>query len=246
MTQHAPCPLHSIHLEQVGVRRGRHVVLDHISTTFHCGEMTALMGANGAGKTTLLRAILGEISYSGSIVFRNENGKTIKPRIGYIPQHLDFDRSAPITCSDLLLAGFSRHPVYLNTGKLQKAQVKEALDRVECPHIANTRLGDCSGGEVQRLLLALALEPIPDLLVLDEPVSGMDTRGLEMFFSLVDRLKIAHHMGVLMVSHDPAMIRRFADRVLFLQHTIFADGEPEEVFSQPELHRFFTQGEDRL
>ena len=81
MTQHAPCPLHSIHLEQVGVRRGRHVVLDHISTTFHCGEMTALMGANGAGKTTLLRAILGEISYSGSIVFRNENGKTIKPAV---------------------------------------------------------------------------------------------------------------------------------------------------------------------
>lgn len=245
MTHHPPCHLHSICLEQVSVRHGRQVVLDNINLTIHCGEMTALMGANGAGKTTLLRAILGEIHYTGHIVFRGENGKSVKPRIGYIPQHLEFDRSAPITCRDLLLAGFDRRPVYRKAGKAQEARVQAALETVECPHIADSRLGDCSGGELQRLLLALALEPLPELLVLDEPVSGMDTQGLEMFFSLVDRLKSDHHMGVLMVSHDPAMVRRYADRVLFLRQTILADDDPDSVFAQPEVDRFFAQREGR-
>ena len=138
--------------------------LDNINLTFHCGELTALIGKNGAGKTTLLRTLLGERHYKGSISFTDHHGVVLPmPRIGYVPQHLDFDKSMPISVSDFIAAAKGGSPVWFGKQKKMQTHIKEILEDMECGYLAERRLGALSGGELQRVLLA----PLAVLLQLD-------------------------------------------------------------------------------
>jgi len=241
------CSLCHIGLESVGVQRGGQTLLHDVSMHIHCGQLTALIGQNGAGKTTLIRALLGEMPHSGSIRHVDDHGRDIPHlRTGYVPQHLHFDKEMPVTVEDFMAAAFTRRPVWTGVGRRTRLAVAEALAAVEAAELAQRPLGRCSGGELQRVLLALALHPAPDLLVLDEPVSGVDQNGLKMFLETVMRLKETHHMAILLVSHDLHLVREYADHVVLLDKTVLAQGGAERVFATEQFETVFGQGKEAL
>lgn len=237
------CSLCHIGLDNVSVVRGGQTLLHDVSMHIHCGQLTVLIGQNGAGKTTLIRALLGELPHGGSIRHLDGQGRDIPHlRTGYVPQHLQFDREMPVTVMDFMAAAFSRRPVWAGVNRRTREKVLEALDSVEARELASRPLGRCSGGEMQRVLLALALNPAPDLLVLDEPVSGVDQNGLKLFLDTVNRLKQIHHMAILLVSHDLRLVREYADHVVLLDKTVLCQGSAEQVFSTPEFDAVFGSG----
>ncbi len=228
---HNSCGLCSIQMKNISVISGDDTLLDNVNLTFHCGELTALIGKNGAGKTTLLKTLLGERHYKGSISFTDHHGTVLPvPKIGYVPQHLDFDKSMPVSVSDFIAAARGGNAVWFGKNKKMKESIQKMLDDMECGYLADRRLGALSGGELQRVLLALATNPVPDLLVLDEPVSGVDMAGLDLFYKRIMELRDEQHMAVLLVSHDLGLIRKYADKVVLLDKTVVAEGEADEVF----------------
>ena len=234
------CELCHIDLDKVSVRRGGHVLLQDVSMHIHCGQLTVLIGQNGAGKTTLIKALLGQIPHTGIIRHVDGRGLDIPHlRTGYVPQHLDFDRQMPASVCDLMAASVSRRPVWAGIGRKTREQVLQALRGVHAGELIDRRVGLLSGGELQRVLLALALTPVPQLLILDEPVSGVDQNGLVMFLDTVTRLKHQVHMAVLLVSHDWDMVRHYADRAILLEKKVLAEGTPDEVFSSEAFDRAF-------
>lgn len=238
------CRLCRIEVDKLSVTLGAQTLLKDVSLHIHCGELTALIGTNGAGKTTLLRALLGQVEYKGSVRHLTSDGRPAADlRTGYVPQQLEFDRSSPVTVMDFLAAALSRRAVYLGVSKKLREKVMAALKRTHCEGLADRALGALSGGELQRVLLALALTPQPDLLILDEPVSGVDQNGLEAFYQTVDELKRKNHMAILLVSHDLGVVERYADRVVLMQGTVIKQGAPRLVFDSPEFEQvFFAKG----
>lgn len=220
-------------IENLSVTKGNQEILKDINLHIHCGELTALIGANGAGKSTLLKSILGENEYSGSLTFVDGNERmSRKPIIGYVPQKLDFDYSSPVSVLDVFACTQSNRPVYFSYDKKVKDIALRSLRKVKGENLINKRLGVLSGGELQRVLLALALEPIPDILLLDEPVSGIDQNGLKLFYNIVSNLRENYDLSIILVSHDLDVVYDYADRIAFLNNkTIECVGNPEEVFS---------------
>lgn len=237
------CDLCHIDLDGVSVRRGGQTLLSDVSMHIHCGQLTVLIGQNGAGKTTLIRALLGEIPHGGSIRHLDSAGRVLSHlTTGYVPQHLSFDPEMPLTVRDFLAASMTRRPVWTGISKSVRAEVDRVLADVQAGDLADTPLGRCSGGELQRVLLALALNPAPDLLVLDEPVSGIDRNGLKLFLDTLTHLKETRHIAILLVSHDLRLVREYADYVVLLEKNILAQGTPEEVFDSPEFEKVFEPG----
>ena len=238
--QPAACNLCRIELDHVGVKAGTDVLVEDASFHIHCGQLTALVGPNGAGKTTLVKAILGQRPYTGTIRHVDAEGHRFPvPRIGYVPQQLPFDREMPLTVCDLMAASLSRRPVWTGVGKAMRERVHKALEETQAASLIDKRLGALSGGELQRVLLSMALTPVPDLLVLDEPVSGVDQNGLALFLQTVADLRKVHHMAILMVSHDWDLVRRYADFVVLVRQKVLKAGTPQEVFSSPEFANVF-------
>ena len=237
------CDLCHIDLDRISVRRGGQVLLQDVSMHIHCGQLTVLIGQNGAGKTTLIKALLGEIPHTGVIRHADSHGLSIPHlRTGYVPQVLQFDREMPLTVEDYLAAALSRRPVWSGVSRKTRERVRQALEDVAAGDLAGRPLGRCSGGELQRVLLALALQPAPDLLVLDEPVSGIDRNGLKMFLDTLIELRKTRHMAILLVSHDLRFVREYADHVVLLEKTVLTQGRPGEVFASPEFEAVFGTG----
>jgi zinc transport system ATP-binding protein len=231
----------SLQIRGLSVQKHDGLILHNIHLDVHHGEIMALIGRNGAGKTTLLKALLGRCDYTGSIVFHNSKGETIpKPRIGYVPQRLDFDRSAPITAADLLCSNLSRRPVWLGHSGSALKRASAMLEKVGgSSSLLSKRLGSLSGGELQRVLLAFALEPMPDLLLLDEPVAAVDRKGIGMFYELVTSLRSEYHMPIILVSHDLSHVQKYATEAAVLDKTILLSGTPREVLRSPQIREIF-------
>ena len=238
MTDHCQC---SVTVRDVCVKKGGELLLDHVSFTVRHGEVAALLGRNGAGKTTLLKALLGRIPYTGEISFHGPDGAAIaKPRIGYVPQNMSFARSSPVTAADLLCARMGRRPVWLGHGKRRLEKAASLLAAVGAgPELLEKRLGSLSGGELQRVLLAFALAPQPDLLLLDEPVSAVDRKGAGVFYSLISAMRREHDMPVLLVSHDLAHVEDAATRAILLDRRVVCSGPAAEVMKSAALREAF-------
>ena len=240
------CRLHCLRIQDIGVTVGKKTLLHHVNLHAHCGEMTALIGRNGAGKSTLLKAILGEIRHTGSVEFSGHDGVPVKgqrPRVGYVPQTVALDSGSPATVYDMLLSLTGNYPVFLPRRRRTVAQLTEHLSRFHAAHLLDQPVGRLSGGELQRILLAAATMPLPDLLILDDPVSGVDRNGLEEFYRVVEELKQKEDMVILLVSHDLAYVREHADRVVLLDQTVQASGSPEEVFASAAFAAVFGSEE---
>ena len=151
-------------LEKVSVQIGTDLILKDVDLHVHCGQMVALIGPNGAGKSTLIKTVLGEREYQGTISFSEPGNITHKPRIGYVPQSPGFDSSDPVSVADLFACCMSRRPAFLGLSKSMRKKVLDCLDRVHAQDLIDKRIGTLSGGELQRVLLALALEPGPAAL----------------------------------------------------------------------------------
>lgn len=227
-------------LENFGVAFGNTRVFQNVNLHIHCGELTALIGANGAGKSTLLKAILGEVKHSGVLRYFDAKGvRSGHPLIGYVPQSLNFDLSTPTSVLDFFTAFLTKIPCWLIRSKGVRKRVIQDLIRVKAEHLIDRRLGALSGGELQRILLALALDPIPDLLLLDEPVSGIDQNGLDLFYHLVSDLRENHDLSIILVSHDLNLVAKYADRVILLDGTVICNGTPEDVFNDDRAQNVF-------
>lgn len=235
------CGLCCTKIKSFGVSLGGTEILRNVNLHIHCGDLTAIIGPNGAGKSTLLKAILGEIPHTGELQFLDaKNEGTTKPSIGYVPQKLDLDSSSPTSVLDLFAAAQTRMPIWFSYPRKMSERVKETLARTQAEHLINKRLGALSGGELQRVLLALALDPIPHLLLLDEPVSGIDQKGLELFYKTLSILRQNYDLSIILVSHDLNLVAEYADRVAFVNNkTIECAGTPQEVFSNEKVIQTF-------
>jgi zinc transport system ATP-binding protein len=238
-----PGHFHTLEIRDLSVRAGGREILSAISADIRCGEVTALIGPNGAGKTTLLLAILGLVPYTGEIRFcrAEEHGKGA-PRIGYVPQRIDLDRNAPMTVLDFFSLSSQALPVFLGRSRKSRSEAEAALGRGGAAHLLDRSLGKLSGGELQRVLLALALRDNPDILLLDEPVAGVDVSGEELFCDFLDQIHRESRFSLLLVSHDLSVVTRHADRVICLNRSIVCQGATTEVLSSETLSAMYGSG----
>ncbi len=225
-------------IENLTVKIGGETILDNINLHMHCGQLVALIGPNGAGKSTLIRAILGQREYEGSITFQT-GGKKEKLRIGYVPQSPAFDRADPVSVLDLFTCCIFKRPAFLPPTKQMRAKVTECLTRVHGESLIDKRVGTLSGGELQRVLLALALEPLPNMLILDEPLSGVDVEGMELLMDMLDEIRSKYDLSILMTTHDFSTLEAHVDQVVLLQSSILRKGSPLDVLNSDEFARAF-------
>ena len=227
----------AVRFENVTVKSGGITILDGVTATVPQGSSTAIIGPNGAGKTTLLLALLGEIPYQGQILINSKTGK--EPHFGYVPQRLSFDRGMPLTVTEFLTMGFQKKPLWFGIRRELRQQAHESLAHVKAEHLAARKLGALSGGELQRVLLALALSQNPDLLILDEPSAGVDFQGEHIFCELLDQFRHDRGITLLMVSHDLATVTHHATHVICLNRKVAAEGPPRQTLTSSNLTSIF-------
>jgi zinc transport system ATP-binding protein len=210
--------------DSVTVSFGGEAVLDRVSLAIGPGEVMTIVGPNGAGKTTLLRTLLGlQEPHSGRI--RRRSGL----RIGYMPQRVDVSANLPLT-----VERFLRLTAGSNAGS-----VRESLQETGAGHLLQRPLARVSGGELQRILLARALLANPELLVLDEPVQGVDVQGQSELYALIGQLRERRNCAVLLVSHDLHLVMAATDTVVCLNRHVCCQGHPESVSSDPAYLQLF-------
>lgn len=213
-----------LELRNVDLFHGAKQLLQQIGFQLRSGEILTIIGPNGAGKTTLVRVALGLQQPSSGQVFRKK-----EIRIGYMPQRLHIDPIFPLTVKRFLAM----------TGPLQSEQVFSLLHEVGAAQVYGSPLQNLSGGELQRVLLARALIRAPDLLVLDEPVQGVDVHGQMELYQLIANIRDQRRCAILMVSHDLHLVMAATDRVLCLNRHICCSGTPEAVTSDPAYLELF-------
>ncbi len=208
-------------------RNGK-TILDHVDICIHSGEILTLIGPNGAGKTTLVRILLGLLSPDEGKITRSK-----RLTIGYMPQKLSLDSSMPLTVGRFLALTGAKTNI-----------IKDALHRVGVPAINQHMMSQLSGGELQRVMLARAIVRNPDLLVLDEPVQGVDITGQSKLYSLIGDLRQELNCAVLMISHDLHLVMAQTDTVVCLNHHICCHGHPESISTDPAFLELFGQQTD--
>ncbi|MCR5468940.1 MAG: metal ABC transporter ATP-binding protein [Lachnospiraceae bacterium] len=237
-----PCGLHCIKVKDLGVAFGDQVVLEHVNLHIHCGSLNVIIGKNGAGKSTFVRALLGDVNHTGTIEFKDrENGKIQKLKIGYVPQKLNLEKNTPVSVYDLMASCCSKTPAFLYKSKKLEAKFKETLDVFEAGDLIDKQVCNLSGGQLQRVLLAMAIYDEPNLLLLDEPVSGIDQIGMDLFYDIIDDLKKNYDLSVILISHDLDMVKERADKVILLDKTVLKEGNPKEVFESKEFEEVFLK-----
>ena len=229
-------------IENLCVKKGNQEILKNVNLHIHCGELTALIGANGAGKSTLLKAILGEIDHTGDITFVDQKDNiTKKIKIGYVPQSINVEKHMPTTVYDLFASCITYIPVFLKKDKKTYNEIKNHLKIFGAEELIDKSMGDLSGGELQRVLIAIATKPTPNLLILDEPVSGIDRNGIKEFYNIISKLKSEYDMSIILVSHDLELAKKYADKVILLDKEVIKEGKPEDVFRSLEFKNRFGE-----
>ncbi len=217
--------------EGIGLDLGGRAVLDDVGLIVHENEIVTLIGPNGAGKTSLVRVLLGLIPPDRGRV-------TLRPgvTIGYVPQQVDRDPVLPLDADRFLALA----------GRTTRAGRQGVLEEVGAGQVSNQPFYSLSGGELQRVLLARALLRDPDLLVLDEPVRGVDVGGQIGLYDLIDGIRKRRRCGVLMVSHDLHLVMAATDQVVCINTHICCAGRPDAVAQHPEYQALFGNAAERL
>ncbi len=235
-----PCGLHCIKIKDIGVRVGDLTILENINLHIHCGKLTAIIGKNGAGKSTLLKAILGEIDHTGIIEFKDmRNNEFSDLKIGYVPQHLNIEKNSPTSVYDIFASFHGKMPVFIHKQKSLYYKIKKQLSKFMAEELIDRAVCDLSGGELQRVLLSIATLPIPNLLILDEPISGVDQNGMDLFYKNIEKLKNNYDLSIIVVSHDLNFVAKYADNVILLDKTIVCEGNVSKVYKSREFVNTF-------
>ena len=210
-------------LDNVSLTVGHRKVLDNISLTLCRDEITTIVGPNGAGKSSLVKIVAGIVQPSQGTVQRTND-----LAIGYVPQKLSLNQALPMKVSR-----------FVSLADSSKESRAKALSTLEISHLHNTQMHDLSGGELQRVLLARAILRKPNLLLLDEPLQGVDVNGQIELYRLIASLKNSMNCSILMVSHDLHLVMAQTDNVLCLNQHICCHGHPESVSQHPEYIKLF-------
>ena len=223
---------------------GRQVLHD-VSVWVQSGELTCLCGANGAGKTQLIRLGLGFLQPSvGRVKLLGVDPVSSRHKVGYVPQLKTFNRNFPATVEDVLVAAMrGSWPLFRRSG--ERDQAASALQRVGGLTLLDKDVGVLSGGELQRVFMARALLQKPDLLVLDEPLAAIDTHGRAQLMDLMEELRATREMALLLITHSEPVVRRLADRVIFLEKgRMVGWGSADEMLAVDELREVAFFGHD--
>lgn len=241
----APIETPAIETSHLTVRFEDQEALSDLTFAVRAGEAVAIIGPNGAGKTTLLKALLGIVPYEGEVRIWGRDRRELRGaegRIAYVPQRFDLDRGFPLTVLEFLLLGTGEQGGWWGLRRgAHRAEVLRDLERVGAAHLLERRLGALSGGEFQRVLIAYALARGPDILLLDEPLAGVDLVGESV---LTEQLRFLHEelgLTLLLVSHDLHMVYRDADQVLCLNRHLCCQGPPDEVLTSENLRRAYGE-----
>lgn len=214
----------SIEFKHVGLALGATQILQDINFSIAAGSIHCIIGANGGGKTSLVRSMLGQMPHTGRIAVHWHDIRVI----GYVPQALDFDKTLPVTVNDFMAMACQRRPVFLGISRARRREIEEVLERMGLAGKGKYKLGTLSGGERQRVLFAQALIPEPALLVLDEPMTGLDVNGR----SVLER-SIVEFAGaggtVVWINHDIVQVNELADTLTYIDREIRLQGNPREV-----------------
>jgi len=226
-----------LQLDDVCVRYGDAQVLDHVALSVPHGDFVGIVGPNGGGKSTLLKAALGlvpttcgEARLFGVPVKRFRDFQ----RIGFVPQNaVHVDARFPATAFEVALLGrVGRRGLLRRITDADRAQTRQAMHEVGIDHLADRRIGTLSGGERQRVFLAKALASEPEVLILDEPTTGVDPKAREGFYRLLDHLSHDHGLTIILVSHDTQALAMVAHRLVAVNRSIVFDGRPEAFEAQ--------------
>ncbi|SFL28268.1 zinc transport system ATP-binding protein [Shimia haliotis] len=214
-------------VKDVSVKLGGHQALNNVSMSIDKGEIVTIVGPNGSGKSTLLRCVIGAVKPEIGTVLKAANLK-----IGYVPQSLAIDPTLPLTAGRFLSLPHRR----------PSKAVADALRQAGAEDIADRPMSGLSGGQFQRVLLARALMDKPDLLILDEPTTGLDQPGSADFYTQIEQVRRETGAAVLMVSHELHVVMSASDRVVCLNGHVCCHGSPEIVASAPEYRALFGTG----
>jgi len=222
-------PHHSLlSVNNVSVTLDRHPILRDITFAVEKGEVLAIVGPNGAGKSILLKTLLGLIPHQGKIRWHGD------PKIGYVPQHLAIEKDFPLSVGEFMAM---KEP--------NREKVVEVLTSVgmhghhskghQETHILDQRLGWLSGGQLQRVLIAWTIIDDPDVLLYDEPTSGIDVGGEETIYHLLKKLQEKEKMAILLISHDLNIVYRYANNVMCINKQMVCFGMPTKVLDDKAL-----------
>ena len=242
-----------LQLDGVGVRLGGRQVLSDVSFTVGKGEFAAIIGPNGAGKTTLIRVILGlRPTSAGRVIHGAGPGGARRPgagpgRVGYVPQKIVIDSDIPLRARDVVALGLDGHKLgFPLPSRRRREQVEQALRDVGASGYADARVGELSGGEQQRVLIAHALVSRPQLLLLDEPLANLDLRSEQEIVTLLGKLAREQEIAVLLSAHDMNPLLPVMDRIIYVANGKVATGSTDEVVTSEGLTRLYGHPVDVL
>ena len=219
----------------VSVKYDNNIALDGVSFSFTAGEQVAIVGPNGAGKSTLFKLIVGEIRPNAGTVTLYGTTPEQHLCVAYVPQNKNIDWTFPVTVRDVVMMGrVGKIGLFRWARRHDREIVAQSLERVNISHLADKQIGELSGGQQQRVFIARALAQEAELLLLDEPLSGLDIPSQEKVFSVMDSVAEAG-ITLIVATHDLKMAAERFDRVMLLNKKLIAFGRADEVLSAENL-----------
>ena len=229
--------LNVVEIEHLTVQYPDVKALDDVSFTVNKGDFLGIIGPNGAGKSTLFASMLGlHTKYKGTIKFFGQDirkSKDYLKEIGYVPQKPIFEKNFPATVNDIVRMGLRKES--------DENKIDEILQQLWIHELSKKRIGELSGGQQQRVFIAKALVNNPKLLILDEPVTGIDQQSIELFYSILRELNSKQKITIIWSSHDLDAVNQLANHVACLNRTLFFHGESDEFFENDELVKQYSE-----
>ncbi len=220
-----------IEVKNLAVAFNGNQIIENVTFEVDKGDVVSIIGPNGSGKTTLVRAMLGLIEHKGTVTWNGTPFREHLGEAGYVPQRFDFDRTFPISVDEFLnLPGYKPDPAWH----------EEMCREFGVTDILKKKLGTLSGGQMQRVLIVSSLLKKPELLILDEPTSGVDVEGVASFYELVRHINTEHHITVFLISHEVNMVSITSTKVICVNRSMFCCGEPQRVMTKEILEKLYS------
>lgn len=221
-----------IKVKKVSVIYGNIEAVSKVSFSIKQGEIVVIIGPNGSGKSSLLKAMLGLIDFTGDIKIYGQDVSRVLDKIGYVPQKFEFDNSFPLTVEEFLT---------LTNKKAPEQRIEQVLKEVEMLGFKKKLVGELSGGQLQRILIARSLVHEPKILFLDEPTANVDIEGEKTFYDIVKHLNTEHNVTVVMISHEVNIVYKFATTIVCLNRDLVCFGKPKETITKEILDKLYNK-----
>jgi len=216
-----------LEVEDLKVDFNNHIILDNLNFSVTRDTTVAIIGANGSGKTVLFKSILNLIKYEGKVTWASD------VKIGYVPQKPIFEKNFPATVNDIVRMGLRKES--------DECKIDEILQQLWIHELRKRRIGELSAGQQQRVFIAKALVNNPKILILDEPVTGIDQQSIDLFYSILTELNSKQNITIIWSSHDLDAVNQLANHVACLNRTLFFHGESDDFFKNPELVKQYSE-----